>query len=505
MIQPKLRRLACTLLLSFSAPAAVHAVDITLYPSFHLAAAEPSSIHFQVPVSDLHTSYPPVMDEQASDLWERIRAGFRIPDLDNSITVTRTKWYSAQPEYFERTLDRASRYLYHVVEELEKRDMPTELALLPFVESSFDPNAVSSAKAAGMWQFIPSTGKFFNLKQNFFRDERRDILASTDAALTYLQRLHHMFGDWHLALAAYNWGEGSVQRAINRAKAQRLPIDFNSLSRFMPEETRHYVPKLQAVKNIIAEPRRYAVTLPPVDNEPYFVTVRKIRDIDVEVAAQLAELSMEEFRALNPQFNRPVITGGPDTYILLPHANAEKFKTNIESWERGLSSWAVYTVKDSREQVETIAKRFNTTPQVLREVNNLPANVRIRSGSTLLVPRVGDVAEQSITREVADRAVLHYESLPPPEQRMVVRVVKNDTLYGLAKRYNVTVAQIKGWNGLKMDRLRLGQTLEIFVPTRGGTRTKATAIAKKKAPAKSATSVAKRKASSKTVIAASVK
>ena len=519
MIQPQLRHLAYALLLSFSAPVTVQAIDITLYPALHVAAVESSSTSFQLPASDLHASYPPLLEEQASDLWDRMRSGFRIPDLENSVTASRTKWYSAQPAHFERTLNRASRYLYHVVEELEKRDMPTELALLPFVESSFDPHAVSSAQAAGMWQFIPSTGKFFNLKQNFFRDERRDILASTDAALTYLQKLHDMFGDWHLALAAYNWGEGSVQRAINKAKAQRLPTDFNSLSRFMPEETKNYVPKLQAVKNIISEPQRYAVTLPPVENEPYFVTVRKIRDIDVKVAAQLAELSMDEFKALNPQFNRPVITGGPNTYILLPHANAEKFKSNIEKWERGLSSWALYTVKDSKEQVEAIAKRFNTTPEVLREVNNLPANVRIKSGSTLLVPRVGDIAEQSITREVADRAVLHYETLPPPERRMVVKVGQRDTLYAIAKRYNVTVSQIKGWNDLKVDRVLLGQTLELFLPnqsiarssarsTASSVRPKASVVAKKSAPAKpakSSTTVAKRQDNGRTVVAASSK
>src|SRR5690606_34511923 len=214
-----------------------------------------------------------------------------------------------------------------------------------------------------------------------------------------------MFGDWHLALAAYNWGEGSVQRALNKARAQKVGTDFNSLSRFMPKETREYVPKLQAVKNIIQDPQRYAVTLPPMENEPYFVTVTKLRDIDVELAAQLAELPMDEFRALNPQFNRPVITGGPTTYILLPQAHAEKFAANLKLWERDLSSWATYKVKDSSEKVEAIAARFKTTPAKLREVNNLPANVRVMAGSTLLVPKAADAASRGITREVADSAV----------------------------------------------------------------------------------------------------
>jgi membrane-bound lytic murein transglycosylase D len=203
--------------------------------------------------------------------------------------------------------------------------MPTELALLPFIESAFNPQAYSSAKAAGMWQFIPSTGRDYNLKQNVFRDERRDVLASTNAALTYLQRLYGMFGDWQLALAAYNWGEGSVSRAIAKAQAAGRPTDYNSLSAYMPAETRNYYPKLQAVKNIIAAPAQYGITLPVVENQPYFVSIKKTRDIDVKLAAQLAELPMEEFKALNPQFNRPVITGSPNTQILLPHSNAEKF------------------------------------------------------------------------------------------------------------------------------------------------------------------------------------
>ena len=465
------KHLACAVALVFSLPAAVHAFDISLHHSVTLAAVEPSSLNWKLPPSDLPGGYPPLIEEQASDLWERMRAGFQIPDLDNATTASKTEWYSSQPAYFERTLNRASLYLYHVVEELEKRGMPTELALLPFVESSFDPHAVSSAKAAGMWQFIPSTAKFFNLKQNFFRDERRDILASTDAALTYLQKLHDMFGDWHLALAAYNWGEGSVQRALKKARAQRLDTDFDTLTRFMPKETREYVPKLLAVRSIISEPQRYAVTLPPVENAPYFVTVNKLRDIDVELAAKLAEIPMEEFRALNPQFNRPVIAGGPTTYILLPHANAEKFKANIASWERELSTWGAYKVKDTSEKIETIAARFKTTPEILRKVNNIPPNMIVMAGSTLLVPRLANAASQDITREVADQAILQYEPLVPPGRRTIVKVGKRDTLYGLARRYQVTVSDIKKWNNLKANRIILGQKLELFVPQRATAKT----------------------------------
>ena len=512
MIRPKLTSLTYAALLTLGFPAAVHAIDITLYPGPIPGAASTVIEHaFVSTEASAATSAVALelMDEQAGDLWDRVRSGFQIPDLNNALTVNRTKWYSAQPEYFERTLNRGSRYLYHVVEELEKRNMPTELALLPFIESSFDPLAVSSAKAAGIWQFIPSTGKYFNLKQNIFRDERRDVVASTDAALTYLQRLYDMFGDWHLALAAYNWGEGSVQRALNKARAQKVGTDFNSLSRFMPKETREYVPKLQAVKNIIREPERYAVTLPSMENQPYFVTIAKMRDIDVELAARLAELPMEEFRALNPQFNRPVITGGPNTYILLPHANAEKFNANLEQWERDLSSWTTYKVKSSSEKIETIATRFNTTPATLREVNKLPANVLIMAGSTLLVPKVGENASRSITREVADNAVLHYEPLFPDGLRKLIKVGHRDTLYGIARRHNVTVTQIKKWNNLRRDLVVVGQTLQVFVrpSTTAKARPASAQVLKKvKQPAKTTkakTSPAKATSKGKTTVASS--
>jgi len=191
-------------------------------------------------------------DYKDPDLWARIRSGYAIPDIDNNLVAKHVQWYASRPDYLTRTSGRASLYLYHVVQELEKRGMPTELALLPVIESAFNPQALSTADAAGIWQFVPGTGRDFNLQQNMFKDERRGVLASTDAALTYLQRLYTMFGDWQLALAAYNWGEGNVQKAIQKNRALGKPTDFESLSELMPAETRNYVPKLQAVKNIIA-------------------------------------------------------------------------------------------------------------------------------------------------------------------------------------------------------------------------------------------------------------
>ncbi|MBC7726617.1 MAG: transglycosylase SLT domain-containing protein, partial [Microbacteriaceae bacterium] len=233
-----------------------------------------------------------------ADLWDRIRHGFAMPELDSDLVRDREQWYATRPDYIQRMTERSSKYLFHIVEELERRNMPTELALLPYIESAFNPQAVSSAKAAGMWQFMPATGTYFELKQNIFRDDRRDVLASTRAALDYLQKLYGMFGDWHLALAAYNWGEGSVSRAIARNQKAGLGVGYLDLN--MPAETRLYVPKLQAVKNIVAHPEQFRTELPLIENHPYFQTVDITRDIDVALAARLADVKADDFKALNP-------------------------------------------------------------------------------------------------------------------------------------------------------------------------------------------------------------
>lgn len=423
--------------------------------------ALPSDILFDSPLD--YTNPSPDFDLQNFDVWDRIRKGFAIPDLNNPLVATHTIWYSARPEYIQRTSKRAGRYLFHVVQELEKRQMPTELALLPFIESSFNPQAFSTAKAAGMWQFIPSTGRDFNLKQNTFRDERRDVIASTSAALSYLQKLYGMFGDWQLALAAYNWGEGSVSRAIAKAQAAGRPTDFNSLSAYMPAETRNYYPKLQAVKNIIAAPAQYGVKLPAVENQPYFVSVAKTRDIDIKLAAQLAELPMEEFRALNPQFNRPIIPGSPTTVILLPELNAQKFKQNLSNWTQSLSSWTSHKVTAARERIESIAAKFKTTPQIIREANSIPPNMHPVLGSTVLVPKLASDKDKDIATDVINNATLNVEADAPPAKRISVKVGKRDSLQTIATRYKVTPAQIREWNGLKKDQLTVGQSLKLEV------------------------------------------
>jgi membrane-bound lytic murein transglycosylase D len=343
-----------------------------------------------------------------TDVWNRIRSGYGIPDINNSLVQKHASWYADRPDYIARTTARASQYLFHIVTELEKRNMPTELALLPFIESAFNPTAVSSANAGGMWQFMPGTGRDFNLKQNSFKDERRSVIASTDAALTYLQRLYDMFGDWQLALAAYNWGEGSVQKAIKRNQALGKPTDFESLADLMPAETRNYVPKLQAVKNIVANPAQFGLALPLIQNQPYFTAIDKTSDIDLTVAAQLAELSVDEFKALNPQFKRPVITGGEQTQILLPKENAEKYHLNLAQWGRALSSWTTHKISSTKESIASLASKFRTTPEVIRQANNLPQRSVLKAGSTILVPKIS-ASMADIPAEIAENASVAVE------------------------------------------------------------------------------------------------
>ncbi|MCX8087069.1 MAG: transglycosylase SLT domain-containing protein [Rhodocyclaceae bacterium] len=339
------------------------------------------------------------------DLWQRIRNGFAMPDLHDPLVADRQSWYLNRPEMLRRIFERGRRYLYHIVGELEKRGMPTELALLPMVESAFNPQAVSRARAMGIWQFIPSTGKNYALDQNWWVDERRDIIASTEAALNYLQAVYEMHGDWHLALASYNWGEGAVARAIAKNQAKGLPTDYASLT--MPAETRYYVPKLQALKNIIAQPELFGIHLPPIPNQPYFETVMKPERVDVAIAARLAGISVEEFLALNPAYHRPVIDGNKGgEELLLPVSKVGTFLANLARWEaeeRPLSNWLTYAMKKG-DTLARVAKRFAISEATLRQINGITPRVKVGPGFTLLVPRPGSQAS----------AELIARALPPP-------------------------------------------------------------------------------------------
>ena len=401
----------------------------------------------------------------SADLWTRVRSGFAMPDLDTDLVRNREQWYATRPDYVTRMTERGGRYLFHIVEEVQRRGMPTELALLPFIESAFNPQAMSSAKASGMWQFMPATGKHFSLKQNVFRDDRRDVLASTRAALDYLTKLHKMFGDWHLALAAYNWGEGSVQRAIKRNQAEGLPTDYLSLR--MPEETRYYVPKLQAVKNIVARPEAFAIALPSLRNHPYFLSVPIARDIDVDVATKLSGVSLDEFKTLNPQMNKPVILAAGTPQVLLPYDNANLFVRRLATHRGPLATWTAWVAPKTLHP-SAAAKEVGMSEGSLREVNRIPARMLVKAGSTLLVPRsaqrVTDVSEQ-----IADNATMSLAPDAPPLKRVALRAGKRDTVASVAKRYKVSAAQVAGWNKVAANaQFKPGSTVLVFVPQKRG-------------------------------------
>lgn len=359
-----------------------------------------------LPVEALQEDTPPPLIDLTippADIWQRIRRGFAMPDLHDPLVAQHQSWYLNRPELLRRIFERGRRYLYHIVEELEKRGMPSELALLPMIESAFNPRAVSPSRAMGIWQFIPSTGKTYDLDQNWWVDERRDIIASTDAALTYLQKIYEMHGDWHLALASYNWGEGAVARAIAKNQAKGLPTDYAHLT--MPAETRNYVPKLQALKNIIAQPEVFGIYLPPIPNRPYFQSVTKPARIDVALAAELAGISVEEFVALNPAYHRPVIDGKQaGEELLLPVEKIGTFIANLERYEaedRPLTHWLTYTMKRG-ETLARVAARFKLSEARLRQINGLTGRVKTRPGFTLLVPRPGSSAAEAVIRALPE-------------------------------------------------------------------------------------------------------
>ena len=356
----------------------------------------------------------------SSNLWIRIRDGFEMEPMNTPLEIEQVRWLSARPDYVNRSMTRSSRYLFYIVQEVNARNMPTEIALLPFVESAFVTNAKSSAKAMGLWQFMPATGKDFRLTQNVFRDERRDVLQSTDAALDYLQRLYKQFGSWELALAAYNWGAGNVSKAQKRNLAAGLPTDYLSLK--MPNETRNYVPKLMAYRQIVLDPQAYGIVLPELENHPYFVAVDVGSDIDVDLAIKLAEIPPDEFHSLNPSFNKPVILSNANQQILLPFGHAEIFQANLKQYTKPLSSWAAVQVTKT-ESVDQAAKTLGVDADTLREVNGIPKGMRIRSGSTVLVPktsrRPGD-----ISLAMAENGSLSLDKPAPPAPKKCAKGAK---------------------------------------------------------------------------------
>jgi membrane-bound lytic murein transglycosylase D len=398
------------------------------------------------------------LTESPADLWDRIRAGFAMPDLNSPLVLEREQWYANRPELLKLMVERSRPYLFHIVEEIERRGMPTELALLPMVESAFNPMAYSPAQAAGLWQFIPATGKTYQLDQNWWYDGRRDIVASTNAALDYLQTIYKMNGDWHLALASYNWGEFAVAHSIERNRKLGLPGDYASLK--MPNETRYYVPKLQALKNIVLNPAAFGISLAPIANAPYFATVQLDRDIDLQQAAKLAETSLQEMIALNASHNRPMIPGNGSFSIAIPSDKLELFLENVANQDNRLSSWETYAAKRG-ESLERIAATHGATVGQLREVNGIRGSGKLREDVKLLVP--ADAQAQIPEGLFRAPATISAE---PELQRVDYVVQSNDTWSHAARKLGVRLADLQRWN--HGSRFAPGAHLVAFRPEGSG-------------------------------------
>ncbi len=483
------------------------------------------------------------------DIWQRIKEGYAMPEAESALVKKHEKAFASRPTMINNIVDRSQKYLYHIVEEVQSRGMPTEIALLPMIESAYNPNAYSSAKASGIWQFMPSTGKNFGLKQNWWVDNRRNVTFATDAALSYLQKLHVMFGTWDLALAAYNAGEGTVKRAIQKNKRLGKPTNYESLD--LPKETKNYVPKLQAIKNIMTNPANYGLTLKPIENKAYFTTATAPSQIDAKLVAELAEISYDEFIALNPGYNRPVIASKDDTQeLLLPVDAVEKFHQNLASYDKPLVNWKPYKTK-SGELLSTIAAQHDIPLDKLRKINQLPAQKKFTKSTMILVPNKNTlekvttltppaqpvafaVATQTPSQNFAEENITASPETAPENNHVdlterqnagnidaanldamqdlrhaeqetsaggskkaavTYTVKKGDTLGHIAKKFQVSSKSIVSLNHLKKNQVKAGQKLVIKPAS---TNNKASSAKSKKNSSKKSTVKSSQKKTVKT-------
>ena len=398
------------------------------------------------------------------DLTQRIREGFYLPAQNhNKLAQDRIQsqlnWYVSHPKYLDRVFERSRKYLFHIVEEVERRGLPSELAMLPIVESAFDPFAYSHGRAAGLWQFIPGTGRRFDLRQDWWYDGRRDVVEATRAALDYLEYLvNHFDGDWMLAVAAYNSGEGSVRSAVRRNKRNNRPTDFWNLR--LSRETRAYVPKLLALKQLLNDPGSRNVRLPFVANLPYFTEVDIGSQLDLGVAAKWADISMDELYALNPGFNRWATSPAGPHKLLVPKDKAAAFATKVtESPASERLQWKRHKIKNG-ESLSVVADKYKTTVSVLKQANNLRSS-RIRAGQYLMIPSASQKLD--LYTQSADARLTKKQNRPRKGNKLSHSVKAGDSFWTISRKYNVGIRQLAQWNGMApRDTLNVGRKLVVW-------------------------------------------
>jgi membrane-bound lytic murein transglycosylase D len=400
---------------------------------------------------------------QYGDLFDRMRAGFKLEDAPDRHAIDQElQWFAANPDYLQRAFSRADLYLYYIVTELERRNMPLELALLPVVESAFEPYAYSRARASGLWQFIPDTGSKYGLKQDWWYDGRRDIVESTRAALDYLQSLHDEFnGDWLLAIAAYNCGEAMVERAADMNRAAGRPVTFWDL--WLPRETRAYVPKLLAMKRLVLAPETYGLEMSPIPNQPYFVRETTEGQINLRLAAEIAGISPEELYELNPAFHRWATDPAGPHYLLLPVDAADVFAENIAELSADQRLGVTHYAVKRGDSIVSVAQHFHTTINVIRELNDMPTG-GLTVGDDLRVPAAEDELPAKVMLAAA-RVDGRVRNARPHVQ--IVR--RGETLWTIARRHGINVNTLAMMNGLQPgDALRAGQRIRLSSGTGTG-------------------------------------
>ena len=395
-----------------------------------------------------------LIQEKPENIWKVVNKGYGIPDPKKKwakkVVKKYERWYSEHPVYTYRMFERTKRYIYYVVQEVKKRNMPMEIALLPIIESAYNPIARSNMKAVGLWQFIPSTGKNYGLKQNWWKDERSNVILSTNASLNYLEKLYKQFGTWELALAGYNAGEGKVAREIKKNKRRKRPTDYYTIS--LPRETDEYVSKLIAMKHIIQNPSKFNVDVPYIPNAPYFGEVTLTEQMDIDLILKLADISSEEFELLNAHHKRPLIPKEQEpTIILLPKYKIETYNKNLAEHNEPLSNWVLYKPK-RKESIMKVAKKFDINLSTFKRINSLNGRVTFRKNSTVLIPKSNALKSKYTLKGTGD---YNYTSVGTHH------VSKGDTLGGIARKYKVSIEDLKEFNELDSHIIIIGTTIDI--------------------------------------------